>query len=49
MCLKRKLFYPKNKKSPIRSKFEIFYHVPNLTTNFETHKNVGDNFYFVYK
>ena len=23
--------------------------VPNLTSNFETHKNVGDNFYFVYK
>ena len=22
---------------------------PNLTSNFETHKNVGDNFYFVYK
>ena len=22
---------------------------PNLTSHFETHKNVGDNFYFVYK
>ena len=23
--------------------------IPNLTSNFETHKNVGDNFYSVYK
>ena len=22
---------------------------PNLTSNFDTHKNVSDNFYFVYK
>ena len=22
---------------------------PNLTSNFETHNNVGDNFYLVYK
>ena len=29
--------------------FNFFITTPNLTSNFETHKNVGDNFYFVYK
>ena len=28
---------------------KIFTCTPNLTSNFETHKNVGDNFYLVYK
>ena len=28
---------------------KILTQTPNLTSNFETHKNVGGNFYFVYK
>ena len=28
---------------------KIFTPTSNLTSNFETHKNVGNNFYFVYK
>ena len=28
---------------------KIFTCTPNLTSNFETHKNVGDNFNFEYK
>ena len=28
---------------------KFFITTPNLTSNFETHKNVGDNFFFVYK
>ena len=29
--------------------FKIKSKPPNLTSNFQTHKNVGDNFYFEYK
>ena len=31
----------------IYERFFAFLRPPNLTSNFETHKNVGDNFYFV--
>ena len=37
------LLDPKIEKSPTCLKFENFY-PPNLTSNFETHKIVGDNF-----
>ena len=43
------LLEPKIEKSPTFCKFENFDPTPNLTPNFETHKNVGDNFYFVSK
>ena len=37
------LFDPKIEKSPSYGDFENFP-TPNLTSNFETHKNVGDSF-----
>ena len=40
---------PKIKKSPTLCDFENFYPNLILTSNFETHRNVDDNFYFVYK
>ena len=44
-------FYTKKKKKnhlpAVNLKF--FITTPNLTSNFETHKNVGDNINFVYK
>ena len=43
-------------KSPNRFNFEIFEHDPqldikiwNLTSNFETHKNIGENFDYAYR
>ena len=30
-------------------KLKILTPTPNLTSKFENHKKVGDNFYFVYK
>ena len=54
--IKSELLDWKHETSPIFSNFEIFDHDPQLdikfwilTLNFETHKNIGDNFYFVYK
>ena len=44
--------YFAKKKMPvffITKKNEKKNTAPNLTSNFETHNNVGDNFYFVYK
>ena len=38
-------FYIKNKKSHLPALIlKFFTKTPNLTSNFETHKNVGDNF-----
>ena len=39
------LLDPKKQKSSTCGKFEIFHHDPNLTSNFEIHKNVGDIFF----
>ena len=47
--IKSELLDQKSLTSPNCYNFEIFDHDPNLTSNFETHKNVGDNFYFAYK
>ena len=48
---KMTLFEPKIEKSPTCCKLnlKILTQTPNLTSNFETHNNVGDNFYFVCK
>ena len=43
------LLEPKIENSPTCCKFENFDPDPNLTSNFETHMNVRDNLYFVYK
>ena len=43
------LLDPKIEKSFTACNQNIFTPTPNLTSNFETHKNVGDNFYYVYK
>ena len=40
---------PKIEKSRTQCNFKILFPHPNLTSNFETHKSVGDNFYFLYK
>ena len=42
-------FEPKIEKSPTSLKFEKIDPTTSLTSNFETHKNVDDNFYFVYE
>ena len=43
------LLDPKIEKSPTCSKFEIDFKFWNLASNFETHKNIGDNFDYMYK
>ena len=35
---------PKIEKSPTYANLKILTQAPNLTSNFKTHKNVGDNF-----
>ena len=46
---KSELLEPKKENSPTCTNFLIFDNDPNLTSNFQIHKNVGGNFYFVYK
>ena len=49
LCVSKANFYTqkiKNHLPAVNLKFCIT--TPNLTSNFETHKNVGDNFFFVY-
>ena len=43
------LLDPKIEKSFTAGKLKKITPTPNLISNFETHKNVGDNYYFVYK
>ena len=50
MKIKSELLDPKIKKSHTFANFEISDPDPQLDIKFfETHKNVGENFYFVYK
>ena len=56
VCFKNELLHPQKEKSPTCSNFEIFDHDPqldmkfwNLTSNFETHKNIGQNFDYIYR
>ena len=56
MCFKSELLDPPKEKSRTCFNFEIFDHDPqldikfwNLTSNFETNKNIGENFKFFYK
>ena len=45
----RQLLERKIEKSRTWFNFEILFPTPNLTSDFETNKIVGDNFYFPYK
>ena len=56
MDTKSELLDPKKEKSPTCRNFEIFDHDPqldikfwNLTSNFEIHKNIGENFDYMYR
>ena len=56
MCFKNELLHPQKEKSRTCSNFEIFDHDPqldikfwNLTSNFEIHKNIGQNFDYIYR
>ena len=56
MCFKSELLHPPKEKSRTYCNFEIFDHDPqlnikfwNLTSNFETHKNIGENFDYMYR
>ena len=42
--LKSELLDPKKEKSPTRCNLKFMTTTPNLTSYFETYKNVGDNF-----
>ena len=46
---KSELLDRKKETSPTCCKFEIFITTPNLTSNFEIHKNIGENFDFIYR
>ena len=54
--IKRELLDQNSLTSPTCSNFEIFDHDPqldikfwNLTSNFEIHKNIGENFDYMYR
>ena len=54
MDTKSELLDPKKEKLPTCCNFEIFDHDPqldikfrNLTSNFETHKHIGENFDYI--
>ena len=56
VCFKSELLDPQKEKSRTCRNFEIFDHDPqldikfwNLTSNFETHKNIGENFDYIYR
>ena len=56
VCFKSKLLDPKKEKSANYRNFEIFDHdlqldikFRNLTSNFEIHMNIVDNFDYMYK
>ena len=50
LCVSKANFYVQKMKSHVPGvNLKFFITTPNLTSNFETHKNVGDNFFFVYK
>ena len=56
VCFKNELLHLQKEKSRTCSNFEIFDHDPqldikfwNLTSNFETHKNIGENFDYMYR
>ena len=50
LCVSKANFYVQKMKSHVPAvNLKFFITTPNLTSNFETHNNVGDNFFFVYK
>ena len=46
--IESELLGSKKEKSPTYCNFEIFTMTPNLTSNSEIHKNIGDNFDCIY-
>ena len=50
LCVSKANFYAQKIKNHLPAvNLKFFITTPNLTSNFETHKIVGDNFFFVYK
>ena len=49
-CVSKANFYVQKMKIHVPAvNLKFFITTSNLTSNFETHNNVGDNFFFVYK
>ena len=48
LCVSKPNFYTQKIKNHVPAvNLKFFITTPNLTSNFETHKNVGDNFLYL--